>query len=52
MSCNNGKSKKFNYLKYKNQPIKDQMPAITEVSFKRSDANAVNTNIIDQEVQY
>ena len=28
------------------------MPAITEVSFKKSDANAVNTNIIDQEVQY
>ena len=29
ISCNNGKFKKFNYLKYKSQPIKDQtLPTI------------------------
>ena len=46
------KFKKFNYLKYKPQPIKEQTPAITQAIFKRSYANAVkgNTNIIDPKV--
>ena len=48
------KFKKFNYLKYKTQPIKEQTPAITQANFKKSYANPVkgNTNIIDPEVQH
>ena len=47
------KLKKFSHLKYKPQPIKEKMPAITQANFK-SYANAVkeNTNIIDPKVQY
>ena len=43
------KFKKFNNLKYKPQPIKEQMPAITPANFKKSYANAAKagTNIIN-----
>ena len=46
--------KKFNNLKYKPQPIKEQTPAITETNFKKRYANAVkgSTNIIDAKVQH
>ena len=48
------KFRKFNYLKYKCQPIKEQTPAITQANFKKSYANAVkgNTNIIVPKVQH
>ena len=34
------KFKKFNYLKYKTQPIKEETPAVTQANFKKSYANA------------
>ena len=48
------KFKKFNNLKYKPQPIKEQKPAITQANFKKSYANAVKggTNNIDPKVQH
>ena len=48
------KFKKFNNLKYKPQPIKEQTPAITQANFKKSYANAVKrgTNNIDPKVQH
>ena len=48
------KFKKFNNLKYKPQPIKEQMPAITPANFKKSYANAAKagTNIINPKVQH
>ena len=48
------KFRKFNYLKYKPQPIKERTSAITQANFKKSYANAVteNTNIIDPKVQH
>ena len=48
------KFKKFNYLKYKTKPIKEQTPAITEANFKKSYANVFkeNTIIIDPKLQY
>ena len=48
------KFKKFNNLKYKLQPIKEQKPAITQANFKKSYANTVKggTNIIDPKVQH
>ena len=48
------KFKKFNYLKYKPQPIKEQTPEITQANIKKSYANAVkgNINIIDPKVQH
>ena len=49
-----GKFKKFYYLKYKRQPIKEQTPAITQANFKKSYVNVLkgNTNIIDRKVQH
>ena len=48
------KFKKFNNLKYKPQPIKEQTPAITQAKFKKSYANAVKggTNNSDPKVQH
>ena len=48
------KFKKFNNLKYKPQPIKEQTPAITQAKFKKSYANVVKggTNNIDLKVQH
>ena len=48
------KFKKFNYLKYKTQPIKEETPAVTQANFKKSYANAAkwNTNIINAKVQH
>ena len=48
------KFKKFNYLKYKPQPIQEQTMAITQANFNKSYANAVkgNTNIINSKVQH
>ena len=34
ISCNNGKFKKFNYLKYKSQPIKDQTLPTTQANLR------------------
>ena len=47
------KFKKFNNLKYKPQPLKEQIRAITQANFKKSYANVVKggTNIIDPKVQ-
>ena len=39
------KFKKFNNLKYKPQPIKEQTPAITQAKFKKPYANAVKGGI-------
>ena len=48
------KFKKFNLLKYKPQPIKEQTSAITQTNFKKYYANAVkgNINIINPKVQH
>ena len=48
------KFKKFNDLKYKPQPIKEQTPAITQANFKISYANAVRrgTNNINPKPQH
>ena len=48
------KFKKFNNLKHKPQPVKEQTPAITQANFKKFYANAVKggTNIIDPKVQH
>ena len=48
------KFKKFNYLKYKLQPIKEGTPAITQGNFKKYYANTVKdiTNIIDPKIQH
>ena len=48
------KFKKFDNLKYKLQPIKEQTPVIIWANFKKSYANAVKggTNNIDRKVQH
>ena len=48
------KFKKFSYLKYKLQPIKEGTPAITQGNFKKYYANTVKdiTNIIDPKIQH
>ena len=48
------KFKKFNYRKYKPQPIKEQTPAITQANSKKSYANDIkeNTDIIDRKTQH
>ena len=48
------KLRRFNNLKYKAQPMKEQIPAVTQANFKKSYANAVKggTNIIDPKVQH
>ena len=48
------KFKKFNYLKYKLEPIKDQIPAMTQANFRTSYANAIkgNTNINNPKIHH